>query len=99
MSSFYVSKRPECKQRLNLGTEHLGAISFAGREVLICVLVRCHTVVVRLVVVLAIATSAPDVLQDELYVICRPENAIYGVSGQRGSVSKARKQPTFGTGY
>lgn len=99
MSSFYISKRLECKHRLNLGTEHLGAISFAGREVLVCVLVRCHAVVVGLVVVLAIATSAPDVLQDEFNVICRPENAIYSVSGQHGGVSEARKQPTFGAGY
>lgn len=91
MSSFYVSKRPDWKSISSLETEHLGPISFAGRQVLIRVLVRCHAVVVGLVVVLAIATSAPYVLQDEFNVICRTDNTIYSTSGQRGGVRKSRK--------
>lgn len=51
-------------------SRHLGPISFARRELLICVLIRRHTIVVRLVIVLAV-TAMPDShsLQDKLNVI------------------------------
>jgi len=49
---------------------YLGPISFVGGGILVCVLVRRHAVVVRLVVVLAV-TAVPDchVLQDEFNII------------------------------
>lgn len=50
--------------------QYLGPISFAGGDLLICILIRRHTVVVRLVIVLAIATM-PDshTLQDKLNIV------------------------------
>lgn len=49
---------------------YLGPVSFAQGKLLICILIRCHTIIVRLIVVLAIATM-PDThtLQDEFNII------------------------------
>lgn len=62
---------------------YLGPISFVGGGILVCVLVRRHAVVVRLVVVLAV-TAVPDchVLQDEF-------NMIWNEGAQGGKVISA----------
>lgn len=83
--SFNVSfKRAQFLNQEKLETEHLGPICLAGRKVLVRILVRRHAVVVRLVVVLAIATtSAPYVLQDEFNVICHREHHLQHVWRRR----------------
>lgn len=50
--------------------QYLGPVSFARGELLICILIRRHTIIVRLVIVLAI-TAMPDshTLQDKFNIV------------------------------
>lgn len=55
---------------VNVMPQYLGSISFARGELVICILIRRHAVVVGLVIVLAI-TAVPDshALQDKFDII------------------------------
>lgn len=59
---------------------YLGPISFARGELLICILIRCHAIIVRLVIVLAV-TTMPDThtFQDKF-------NIVWNQGTQRGKL-------------
>lgn len=54
--------------------KYLGPISFARRELLICILIRCNTIVVRLIIVLAVtAVSDSHTFQDKFDIVWSKE--------------------------
>lgn len=62
--------------------QYLGPISFAHGEVLISIFIRCHTIIVWLVVVLAVATMpAHYALHDKLNIVCDTELISYCIAG------------------
>lgn len=51
--------------------KYLGPIPLARWEFLICILIRCYAIIIRLVIVLAIAeVSDSHAFHDEFYIVC-----------------------------
>lgn len=86
---------------------YLGPISFARGQLVICILIRRHTIIVRLVVVLAV-TAMPysHALQDKFNIVWKEGTQSEKVTAYLfyTSVSKIfgikqQKMLTFGAGY